>query len=367
MSRVRFWSIYFAAWLPFALSYYVLFRMLPYDAQPVRQTFYNIAPAAALGSLILPWTRFLPWTLHRRWWFYPSQVGSAVGYSLLWYCGVLLTSSAGTAIVTHRIVIGYFSYYALQWQAFSGVMIYGNIAGILYVWQVNERLRQEESRRALAESLQTTAELSALRAQLNPHFLFNTLNSIMALAGPEQPRTMQAISELAAMLRYTLNRNTEREGVSLRQELAFTDQYLALESLRLGERLLVVQEIAPEALACRVPPLTLQPLVENAIRHGIAPRAEKGTLTLRAHLEQSVLCLAIEDDGVGCGAATLGNAGGLGLRTVRQRLELFSNGRASFELDTAPRHGCRLSIRLPLDKAVLASPEDAIEADWTVA
>lgn len=349
MNRSRFWSIYVAAWVPYALSYYVLFRLLPGDNQPVRQTAYNILPAIALGAVIMPWSRVLSWRFHRLWWFYPAQLGSAVSYSLLWYFGVLIAGSIGQAFVTHHFALSYFSYYAIQWQFFSGLMIYGNIVGIMYVSQVNARLRLEVRRRELAESLQVSAELSALRAQLNPHFLFNTLNSIMALAGPGQPRTMEAISHLASMLRYTLSRDMEGEDVSLRQELAFTDQYLTLESLRLGERLQVIREIAPEALVCRLPPLTLQPLVENAIRHGIAPSASKGTLIMRARITASLLLLEVQDDGIGGDLATISIAKGLGIRTVKQRLELFSNGQAKFAIDTAPRRGCRISISLPLE------------------
>ena len=214
---------------------------------------------------------------------------------------------------------------------------------------MNARLRLEVRRREITESLQTSAELSALRAQLNPHFLFNTLNSIVALAGPSQPRTMEAISHLASMLRYTLCRDMEGEDVSLRQELAFTDQYLMLESLRLGERLQVIRDIAPEALVCRLPPLTLQPLVENEIRHGIAPRANQGTLILRAYLTASSLHLEVQDDGVGGELAAISGAKGLGMRMVRQRLELLCDGQTTFVVQTSPGQGCKISISFPLE------------------
>ena len=350
MIRRKFWFFYVSAWIPYALSYYVLFRFLPYHQEPLRQTAYNIAPAAAAGLLIVPWTRLLSWRFQARWWFYPAQLGSAVLYSLLWYFGVLVVSSMGQALATGHFQLGYFSSYALQWQFFSGLMIYGNIAGILYVSQVNERLRQEEHRRELAESLRTSAELSALRAQLNPHFLFNTLNSIMALAGPGQPRTMQAIAQLAAMLRYSLHQKTE-EGVSLRQELEFTSQYLALESLRFGDRLRIRREIAPAALACRLPALTLQPLVENAIRHGIEPRARAGTLVLRASVSDGVLTIEVEDDGIGSDPAAISHASGLGLQTIRKRLELYSHGSAAMVIRSAPGCGCTVSISLPQEIA----------------
>ncbi len=345
--RSRFWLLFAAAWLPYAISYYVLFRFMPGSFQPIRQVLYNILPAAAVGSLIVPWSSVFCWKYHRKWWFYPGQIASAMAYSGLWYGGVLLVSSLGTAIATHRFVLGYFSAYALQWQMFSGLMIYGNIAGAMYVAQVNEQLRSEEARRLQAEALKVHAELSALRSHLNPHFLFNTLNSIMALAGPEQPRVMQAIGQLAGMLRYSLRQDTENEGVSLRQELAFTDQYLALEALRLGDRLQILRDISSEALTSLLPPLTLQPLVENAIRHGIAKKSGGGTIVLRAVLRQSSLYIEVEDDGMGSLRDSLLNAQGVGIRTIRQRLELFSNGEATFSVRTAPGLGCRITISLP--------------------
>ena len=298
MTRRRFWFFYVSAWLPYALSYFVLFRNLPGNLDALRWTLYNIAPAAAAGVLIVLWTKTLSWRLQTCWWFYPAQVGSAVTYSSLWYFGVLIVGIVDHLLATHQFRVVYFSGYALQWQFVSGLMVYGNIAGVMYVSEVNQRLRQEERRRAQAESLRTTAELSALRAQLNPHFLFNTLNSIMALAGPGQPRTMQAIAQLAAMLRYSLSQNAENEGVSLRQELDFTNQYLALEFLRFGERLRVTREIDAAALACRLPPLTLQPLVENAIRHGIEPRAGAGSLVLRASVLKGALHLEFRTMGL---------------------------------------------------------------------
>lgn len=364
MNRRRFYLVYAAAWTPYALSYYVLFRRMGIGPHPVLEVLYNIAPAAAAGALVVRWCALVPWLKHRFFWFYPAQLGAAVGYALLWYAGVLFIGSLGHALETHRFVLGSFSGYALQWQFFSGLMIYGNIAGAVYVLQASESLRAEERRRERAEALQTSAELSALRAQLNPHFLFNTLNSIAALAGPDQPRTMHAVAQLASMLRYTLHQGTDDEGVSLRQELEFTDQYLDLEALRLGKRLSIVRDIAPATLSCRLPPLTVQPLVENAIRHGISPLARGGTLWVRAELRGTALHIEVMDDGAGADSERLTAASGIGTRTVRQRLELFSNGQAHVAFRSAPGHGCTVSVTLPQ-----SSPERAgtvPEPSWTL-
>lgn len=362
MRERRFWLIYAVAWLPYALSYYFLFRRLSVVNSPLTQVAYNILPAALLGVLVFPWTKLVCWRMHQRWWFYPTQITAAVCYSVLWYFGVLLAGSIGQWLTDGRWHLGYFSLYAAQWQFFSGLMIYGNIAGLLYVAQVNETLRAEERRRERAESLQHAAELSALRAQLNPHFLFNTLNSIMALTGPEQPNATQAIAQLAAMLRYTLGRTAEESEVSLRQELAFTELYLELEMLRLGNRLAVVREIDPSTLNCVVPPLILQPLVENAIRHGIAPRASRTTLCIRSRLQQAGLELIVEDSGVGADADAMRTASGLGLRTVRQRLAVFGGGNSRIEIASSPGAGCKITLLIAQDaEACLAERMDAQE------
>ena len=350
MKKWRFWTLYVVAWMPYALSYYVLFRS--YGTAPLLQTTYNILPAMLVGVLAVAWGRFLRWNSHERWWFYPTQLLSAIGYSLLWSFGVLVFGSVGTALLTHRFSFGLFGGYALQWQFFSGLMIYCNIVGAGYVLQANARLASEQLRREQAEALQLSAHLSALRAQLNPHFLFNTLNSIAALAGPSQVRTLQAIWQLAAMLRYTLGHPGGDEEVSLLEELTFTDQYLALEELRLGARLQVVRDIDREVLRCRLPPLTLQPLVENAIRHGIAPRTDGGQLTIRAWRDGSALRVLVEDDGLGADPFAIENASGLGLSVVRQRLALVSGQSHSLRIETSRGAGFRVMFVVPQDESL---------------
>lgn len=350
LKRPRFWFLYAAAWSPYAISYYVLFTANPSLRHlAAAETFYNIAPAFLLGLAALRWCRSISWALHRRFWFYPLQILSGAVFSLLWLFAVLMVSSIGNAILTGRFVFGHFSSYALQWQLFSGMMIYGNIAGFTYVSEVNRSLLEEERRREVAESLQAKAELTALRAQLNPHFLFNTLNSLMGLIDQSSEDAKKAIAQLADMLRYALRKypNGNDDGVSLREELHFVDSYLALEKLRLGGRLHVELRIAPDVLQSRLPALTIQPLIENAVRHGIAPRSRPGTLTLSAKRQGDAVAIRVADDGVGAEPKRALAAPGTGIRIVRQRLMLYSDGKASFRVETAPGSGFSVSILLP--------------------
>jgi two-component system, LytTR family, sensor kinase len=359
LKRCRFWILYAAAWSPYAISYYVLFVANPsLRHEAAVETFYNIAPAFLLGLAALRWCRVFPWSLHRRFWFYPLQVLSGAVYSLLWLIAVLIVSSIGNAVLTHRFVFGHFSSYALQWQLFSGLMVYGNIAGFTYISEVNRTLLEEERRREVAESLKAKAELATLRAQLNPHFLFNTLNSLLGVMDQNSEDAKTALTQLADMLRYALRNYPagDDDDVSLREELHFTDTYLALEKLRLGDRLNVERLIDPDVLRCRLPALTIQPLVENAIRHGIAPRSRRGTLTLSAKRQHDAAVIRISDDGMGAEPERALAASGTGIRTIRQSLMLYSDGKAIFEVETTPGNGFAVSILLPFD--TLGAEED---------
>jgi len=348
MSRPRFAVLYAAAWLPYAASYYVAF--VAEHRNPTAPVLYNLVPAALLGLLALRWCRKIRWAAHERPWFFPLQLGSAVCYSLLWWAGDFLLTAFGHAILHYRPIFISWTRYSGQWQFISGLMVYGNLAAFSYVFQANETLRAEERRRIEAEVLKTKAELATLRAQLNPHFLFNTLHSVLALVEHRQEDAKAALAQLADMLRYTLSEHSSEaeEGVSLREELRFTDDYLALEAIRLGSRLRIRRSVDSEALACRLPALTLQPLVENAIRHGIAPRSRPGMLTIDTRVLLSSLHLTVSDDGEGALPEQALNSPGLGIRTVKRRLDLFSHGAASFEINSAPSQGFTVSIAIPL-------------------
>ena len=195
----------------------------------------------------------------------------------------------------------------------------------------------------LAESLQA-AELQLLKSQLNPHFLFNALNGVRALIEDEPTRARESVTQLARMLRYVLDSGRE-EFVSLGRELEMVEDYLALESLRLAERLRVVRKIDSSALNCRVPVLLLQVLVENAIKHGIADLMDGGELQVLARLESSELVIEvrnprpIQSDGV--------ESARLGLANTLRRLELLYGARASLSLDLTDPARARATVRLP--------------------
>lgn len=198
------------------------------------------------------------------------------------------------------------------------------------------------------EALLAEARLDALRDQINPHFLFNTLNTINSLVRvhPDQARSM--IVKLSAILRRLLY--SRDNTCSLKAELDFVEDYLNIERVRFGaERLKVEREIAPEVMDARVPMMLLQPIVENAIKHGIGRRLRGGIIKIKAAAEGGVLVIDVEDDGVGMSAAALSESlgRGIGLRNVRERLESLHGTAAKLEVESAPGVGTNVRVKFP--------------------
>ncbi|HVT44273.1 MAG TPA: histidine kinase [Thermoanaerobaculia bacterium] len=205
--------------------------------------------------------------------------------------------------------------------------------------------RERERRSAELRMRFTRARLQVLRMQLHPHFLFNTLNSVASLIRSDQLRASSMTHSLSTLLRASLS--TADDEVALRDELALLDRYLEIERIRFGERLRIERAIEDEILDCLVPSLLLQPIVENAVRHGVATKAAGGTISIIARRSGDSLQLRIEDDGEGMTA--LPERLGIGLSTTRSRLaQLYGDAQAiRFEIPDSGR-GLRVAIDLPL-------------------
>ena len=217
-------------------------------------------------------------------------------------------------------------------------------AGFVLAWHALTFAREARDRQVRTlqlESLLHQAQLEALRSQLNPHFLFNSLHSMAELVHTNPKLAEQLIVRLGELLRQVLQ-SSNRQELTLAEELDFIRGYVEIEQMRLGERLRVEWDIAPEALQLRVPSLILQPLVENAIQHGIAATSVPGTLTLRARREGEVLHIEIADSGPGLAPRTPARAQGIGLANTRARLQRLYGGHQAFEL----HHGAGLVVKL---------------------
>ena len=200
------------------------------------------------------------------------------------------------------------------------------------------------------------ARLDALQRQINPHFLFNTLNSITSLVRSQPELAREMIVKLANILRVLLK---DREAfLPLREELQFTDDYLDIECVRFGDKLKVVKEIADDTLDIVVPGMLLQPLLENSIKHGLEPRIHGGTVTLRSRItEEGRLLVEVEDDGVGMTPersdtppvnGLLRPGTGIGMRNVRERMEVLYGKLADFEINSRPGRGTRVTLLMPI-------------------
>jgi signal transduction histidine kinase len=349
-SRTRLWVSYGAAWLPFAVYWgavVLLGRGSPSFA--VVAALVMMAGAALLGTGIWWLSGRYPWSDRGvLGWLLRHAVFAAV------FAASLATLDAWlSALAAGRSLGGFLR--ADPGFALRGVLVYvwlyGLVAAVCYAIRAHRRLEAEAVAAAHAQAQAAQAQLRALRAQLNPHFLFNALHSLSALVRANPDAAEEALERLGDMLRYALA-DAESEDVRLSDEWAFTRHYLALESLRLGPRLRLETRVDSEALSCVVPCFLLQPLVENAIRHGIATRAAGGTLFVGAELLGDDLLIHVRDDGPGTLPERAQAARGIGLRVLRERLlsRYPGEGKSAAEVrvETSPGAGFAVRVRLPV-------------------
>ncbi len=241
-----------------------------------------------------------------------------------------------------------------------GLSILFGLAGILYfimeekIVVMAESLKEREMEQERLKALRKSAELEALRARTDPHFLFNTLNSIASLIRSDADRAERMTEQLAALFRYTLD-SKNREQVSLREELEVVQAYLEIEKIRLGDRLRYHLETDEQALGALVPPLLLQPLVENAVVHGLSPKRGGGEVRIRAACQQGRLHILIRDNGVGMGKGSGGTGNGLSL--VRERMKHLYGAEA--RLDIRDADGVTIHLEIPLTTERMKTGERA--------
>ena len=231
--------------------------------------------------------------------------------------------------------------------------IYWLILSALHAFDYYRKFHERELRNSELETHLAKAKLQALQMQLNPHFLFNTLHTISALMHSDVEAADRMVARLSDLLRSALD-NTDDHEVTLRQELNFLRRYLEIEQTRFQERLTVRMEISPEALDAQVPNLVLQPLVENAIRHGIEPHSKPGLIQLNAARHNGTLEILVQDNGGGLPPGK--RREGIGISNTRARLQQLYGDEQSLDLSNATSGGTIARITMPFRKEA-ALPE----------
>jgi hypothetical protein len=225
---------------------------------------------------------------------------------------------------------------------------------VFHAIRISREMQEKELAVIEADRLRTRAEMEALRGRLNPHFLFNSLHSITALVRDDPEQAEEALLQFAALLRRVLEvKRGSTDEVALADEMVFVDDYLAIERLRLGDRLRVDLYITPAALGCWLPAFSVQPLVENALRHAIAPRREGGRVSVRAEVSGNQLQVEVGDDGPGANTSAVARSSGIGLDVIRRRLNLRHGANAGLEVFTSPGSGFKVRFSLPVEAGPL--------------
>ncbi|MGH7595279.1 MAG: sensor histidine kinase [bacterium] len=230
----------------------------------------------------------------------------------------------------------------------QNLLTYAAIIGVLYAFDYYRKYREHEVKASQLQAQLAQAQLQALKMQLHPHFLFNTLHAISTLVHKDPEAADRMIARLSDLLRLSLE-NLGVQEVPLKNELEFLERYLEIEQIRFGDRLTVQMNIEPEALDGMVPNFILQPIVENAIRHGIAPRAVPGRIEIHAKRENGRLLLEVRDDGPGLpDGKQEALKKGVGLANTQARLQQLYGAAHRFELANAEAGGLIVRLSIPV-------------------
>jgi hypothetical protein len=338
MSRLWVWAQLLIGWLPI----WALYSTLIVSAHPGTSTrsaifagMRAISCAAALGLIVYRFAQRVPWPTPMRLSFVLAHVGAAAAYATVW---VLLSTGLDVALsASHGRGIRFVTNAPLVPFAIVGGWLYVMAAGVSYASQAARRAAQ-------AESLASLTQLAALRSQLNPHFLFNALHTVVQLIPAAPTQATHAAERLAALLRTSLEE--QRDLIPLVDEWRFVEQYLELERIRFGDRLCIDMAMDDHAREALVPSFALQTLVENAVRHGAAPRVEPTTVRVRAAVRDRVLELSVHDDGAGADLTT--PSSGTGLARLCERCTVLYGDRNALTLVAQPGAGCAATLRVPL-------------------
>jgi two-component system LytT family sensor kinase len=342
-------AAYSGAWAVLATVYAALYTAggVP-GFMAARGAVAAVLPNALLGLVSLNLARRWPWTEEGRWRLAIHLAPAVLALSIASTAGWLLLIAADGWLATGAV--RWPAATIVVWQTTVNTLIHVAVCGIGYAWHTAEALREAQERAARADVLRARAELHLLRSQLHPHFVLNTLHALLGLIRRDPARAEGALERLGDLLRFgQWVHQSGADFVPLSREWEFVKSYLDLERVRLGDRLGVSMDADDAALEVPVPPFALQPLVENAIIHAVAPRASGGRVEISARRSGGRLRLAVKDDGPGASEAVIAASPRMGLRLLQERLTALYAGRALLSYDSPAEGGLRVRLDLPDD------------------
>lgn len=349
------WTLFFAFWALVGLSFAIHFFLnSSKTGRPVswrEAVTFSLADwfiFALLSIPVIKLARHFPF--ERRTWGRVAVVH--ILYSILFsFAFMVLRASVGQfqAWISPATGLSFSRAFPLLAKTFQfNVWVYWVILSVCHAFDYYQKFHERELRASELEKSLAQAKLQALQSQMNPHFLFNTLHTISALMHKDVDAADRMVMKLSDLLRLALD-NTDTHEVSLSQELDFLKRYLEIEQTRFRDRLKVEMEIAPETLRARVPNLVLQPLVENAIRHGVERHARPGRIVLRAQQHDGLLELQVQDNGDGLPPGGPRREG-IGTSNTRSRLVQLYGDNHKFELQNIPTGGLLARVVIPFHR-----------------
>jgi len=348
-SRSWFWLQLIIGWLPMWALFTVLIMNVhgaPF-AGAAKVALRMIVSGALVGLGVSALVRRCPWPYPFRWSFLLVHTVAAPLYALAWIATCSLIESLVRWSLAFDMGPG------LGRFVVTGVWLYLMITAVSYAQQATQRT-------ALIQAATARAQLAALHAQLHPHFLFNALHTVVQLIPLDPVKASHAAELLAELLRSALDE--KRDRITLAEEWRFVERYLAIEQLRFGDRLQVTTTLPVDLMDATLPSFALQTLVENAMRHGAAPKLGATHLHIEARIEAGRLCLIVSDDGVGAEPSAMNQTRGTGLHRLRERLAGLYGGNAKLTIQASPA-GVTATLHLPATHAALTPFQAASNDD----
>lgn len=315
--------------------------------------------------------------------FYLLEAHCILMIGIFFYCNWLFRYNvyiqvAGHAlgVMTYFLIIGSLSYYwedyvegfvyfenwtahlvqLLKWEGLHIHDQYIVTVGVYYVIRYFQGLQKQEEEKSELSIKNREMQISLLKSQINPHFLFNTLNSINTLIGSSKEQARRVITQLSDIFRYALDSHGD-QMVRLIQELDFIDNYVRIQQVRFGDRLKFIKQVDFSCLGVRIPPMILQPLVENSVKYGIAPKDEGGTIVLTVKRFNTMIFFEVKDDGLGSNAKKVmdGSSSGVGLKNTDQRLRSIFGPGSGLRI-RANEWGYSVSFFIPYEEEAPSTP-----------